>query len=182
MGRQEDAHRVFRNAVAGAHSHGQVEAAASAWLVRINDVNRRITATQTRLRHAQEAAEALLTELTRLSDTADTSATMAEAAMKACRAARAALGGSGEAGVAEAPISNPADLAERAWIPSGGPGVVQPSPTDATAAMMIGAATGAGPAGAPRLPPATTGQRRWAPMLPRRPSPRQPRTSLDRRR
>ncbi len=91
---KEDAHRVFRTAVAAAQTRGQVEAAAANWLAEINQVNGGYRLAQARVQREIEAAESLLAELTKLSDAAEASATMADAAMQACREAQAALAGS----------------------------------------------------------------------------------------
>jgi hypothetical protein len=165
---KEAAHRDFRTVVAAAHSHAQVEAAASAWLKRINDVNRRDQVAQTRLRRAQEEAEAQLAELTRLADVADTSATMAEAAMEACRAAAAALT-RGEAAARQAAPSRPGrtapmpgpQAAATAQAGSGPaplhlvPPVVTTSHSQAETAVPSAAAAAAAAGTAPLRPPVT---------------------------
>jgi flagellar basal body rod protein FlgC len=128
---KEDAHRVFRSAVAAAQTRGQVEAAAANWLAEINQVNSGYRLAQARVQRELEAAESLLSELTKLSDAAEASATMADAATQACREAQAALA---------------ASSTEAEWSPEP-PAVPQPAPDRAAASE-----TAALPESAP-LPP-----------------------------
>ena len=88
---KDDAHRAFRAEVAAARTRSHVEAAAIAWLNKINEINGQGRALQARVKHERELADALVSQLAKLSSTAEASATMAARAIEACRAARAAL-------------------------------------------------------------------------------------------
>ena len=88
---KEEAHRAFRVAVSAARSRNNVEAAASAWLSDINEINGRNRAAQARAKHESEVAEELVSQVAKVSSTAEAAATMAASAIEACRAAMAAL-------------------------------------------------------------------------------------------
>jgi hypothetical protein len=106
---KEAAHAAFRNAVAAAHSRGQVESAAVAWLADINRVNVHTRTALARIASANAEASALQDRIARLSDSAESAARMAVAAMDACRAARAELAASGDI--------PPAPPVDGAWTP-----------------------------------------------------------------
>ncbi len=86
---KDDAHRAFRAAVAAARGRGQVESAASTWLLGINTINAQSRVLQARLKHEREVADSLGPQLSTLSTMAEASATAAAKAIEACREAQA---------------------------------------------------------------------------------------------
>jgi hypothetical protein len=122
---KEEAHRLFRKAIAAATTRPQVELAADSWLAEINRINGLSRWAQLRFQKARDASDAAAVELDRLAATAEASRTMAEAAADACRAAQVALAGS----MTEAAAATAGEAASgRVPEPTPAPGKVQPDP------------------------------------------------------
>ena len=104
---KDDAHRAFRAAVAAARGRGQVESAATTWLLGINNINSQGRLLQAQLKHEREVADALVLQLSTLSTMAEASATAAAKAIEACRDAQAQAAASAAAGTKAASSSEP---------------------------------------------------------------------------
>ncbi len=127
---KDEAQARFRAARGGAQTTEEVEAAARAWLLEINQINadaRDATATLTRER---EAARALLLDLERIAMEAEAARIGAETAEAACLAARESVASCEEA--ATTPVG---DAPAR---PAGPPGGGGGSPDDEQLAAALG--------------------------------------------